>query len=87
MFLTLLITTLLYVTVVWIALVSVGRAELAQSSAPLALVFERLTGASPRTMSFIAVVATLRINAREMYWAMVRLVGGSERHDSAAIRM
>lgn len=59
MFLTLLITTLLYVTVVWIALVSVGRAELAQSSAPLALVFERLTGASPRTMSFIAVIATL----------------------------
>ena len=50
---------LLYVLVVWVALVSVGQAELSQSKAPLALVFERLTGASPRTMSAIAVVATL----------------------------
>ena len=58
-FLTLAISTLLYVLVVWVALVSVGQAELAQSKAPLALVFERLTGASPRTMSAIAVVATL----------------------------
>jgi APA family basic amino acid/polyamine antiporter len=58
-FLTLAISTLLYVLVVWVALVSVGQAELAASKAPLALVFERLTGASPRTMSAIAVVATL----------------------------
>lgn len=58
-FLTLAISTLLYVCVVWIALIAVGPSELAQSQAPLALVFERLTGASPRTMSAIAVVATL----------------------------
>ena len=58
-FLTLVISTLLYVLVVWVALVSVGQAELAESKAPLALVFERLTGASPRTMSAIAIVATL----------------------------
>jgi amino acid transporter len=58
-FLTLLIATLLYVAVVWIALVAIGPAELARSPAPLALVFERLTGASPLTMSLIAVVATL----------------------------
>jgi amino acid transporter len=58
-FLTLAISTLLYVLVVWVALVSVGQAELAASKAPLALVFERLTGASPRTMSAIAIVATL----------------------------
>jgi len=58
-FLTLVISTLLYVLVVWIALVTVGRSELAQSSAPLSLVFERLTGASPQVMSLIAVVATL----------------------------
>jgi APA family basic amino acid/polyamine antiporter len=45
--------------VLWIALVAVGSAELARSSAPLALVFERLTGASPLTMSLIAVVATV----------------------------
>jgi amino acid transporter len=39
--------------------VAIGPAELARSPAPLALVFERLTGASPLTMSLIAVVATL----------------------------
>lgn len=58
-FLTLLVTTVLYVLVMWVALVSVGVDRLAASSAPLALVFERLTGASPRTMSAIAIVATL----------------------------
>jgi amino acid transporter len=58
-FLTLGIATALYVIVVWVALVSVPPQELAQSGAPLALVFERLTGASARTMSAVAVVATL----------------------------
>jgi amino acid transporter len=58
-FLTLALTTLLYVLVVWVALVAVPTAELAASKAPLALTFERLTGASPRIMSAIAVVATL----------------------------
>lgn len=58
-FLTLAISTILYVSVVWIALVAIGPEELAASNAPLALVFERLTGASPRTMSLIAIVATL----------------------------
>ena len=50
-FLTLTISTMLYVLVVWVALVAVPQEELAQSKAPLALVFERLTGASPRAMS------------------------------------
>jgi amino acid transporter len=58
-FLTLALTTLLYVLVIWVALVAVSPAELSAAKAPLALVFERLTGASPRTMSLIAVVATL----------------------------
>jgi len=58
-FLTLAITTGLYVAVVWVSLVVVGHAELAQSEAPLALVFEKLTGASPRTMALVALVATL----------------------------
>jgi amino acid transporter len=58
-FLTLAISTVLYVLVVWVALVSVPPSELAQSKAPLALVFERLTGASPLTMSGIAIIATL----------------------------
>jgi amino acid transporter len=58
-FLTLALTTLLYVLVIWVALIAAAPAELAASKAPLALVFERLTGASPAVMSAIAVVATL----------------------------
>jgi basic amino acid/polyamine antiporter, APA family len=58
-FLTLVIATLLYMLVVWIALLAVPVPEFIQSSAPLALVFERLTGGSPRFMSAIAIIATL----------------------------
>ena len=58
-FLTLAVSTVLYVLVAWVALVAVPHEELAQSRAPLGLVFERLTGASPRIMSLIAIVATL----------------------------
>jgi amino acid transporter len=58
-FLTLVLTTVLYVLVAWVALVAASPAELAASKAPLALVYERLTGASPRTMSLIAIVATI----------------------------
>ena len=58
-FLTLGISTLFYIVVVWIALVSVPQIELATASAPLSLVFERITGASPRAISAIAIVATI----------------------------
>ena len=58
-FLTLAITTSLYVLVMWVTLVSLGPQTLATAKAPLAQVFERLTGGSPRVMSAIAVVATL----------------------------
>lgn len=58
-FITLIVTTVLYVLVMWTALATLGVDTLAASKAPLALVFERLTGASPRTMSAIAIVATL----------------------------
>jgi basic amino acid/polyamine antiporter, APA family len=58
-FLTLAISTLLYILVVVVALASVDRAELAATGAPLALVFERVTGAPPHVVSAIAVVATL----------------------------
>lgn len=59
LFLTLAITALVYALVVWIAVVTVPPEELASSSAPLALVFERLTGVPLFTMSVIAIVATL----------------------------
>ena len=58
-FLTLALTTALYVLVMWISLKALGVEALAASKAPLALVFSQLTGASPRVMSAIAVVATL----------------------------
>lgn len=59
LFLTLGLTALLYAFVVWIAVTAVPPQELARSPAPLALVFERLTGMPLVSMSAIAVVATL----------------------------
>lgn len=59
LFLTLGLTALIYALVVWVAVVAVPPDELATSSAPLALVFERLTGMPLKTMSLIAIVATL----------------------------
>ena len=57
-FLTLAISTLFYVMVVWIALMTVPHGELASATAPLSLVFNRITGASPTAISAIAVIAT-----------------------------
>lgn len=59
LFITLALTTVVYALVVWIALMAVPPEELSRSTAPLALVFERLTGLPLVTMSMIAVVATL----------------------------
>ena len=59
LFLTLGLTALLYALIVWIAVIAVTPAELARSPAPLALVFQRLTGLPLVTMSAIAIVATL----------------------------
>lgn len=59
LFLTLGSTALIYALVVWVAVVAVPPDELAASGAPLALVFERLTGMPLKTMSLIAVIATL----------------------------
>jgi len=59
LFLTLGLTALVYALVVWIAVTAVPPQELARSSAPLALVFERLTGLPLVILSAIAVVATL----------------------------
>jgi APA family basic amino acid/polyamine antiporter len=56
---TLVVSTALYILVVWVAIQSVPRAELAGSTAPLSLVFERLTGASPALISLIAIFATV----------------------------
>lgn len=57
--LTLIATTVIYMLVVWVALVAVGPTALASSRAPLTLVFVELTGLSPRIMTVIAIIATL----------------------------
>jgi amino acid transporter len=59
LFLTLGLTALFYAVVMWVAVTAVPPQELARSSAPLALVFQRLTGLPLVTMSAIAIVATL----------------------------
>lgn len=58
-FLTLAISTLLYIMVAWIALISVPHAELGAAHAPLSLVFERVTGIAPAAITAIAIVATV----------------------------
>ncbi|MGI9476127.1 MAG: APC family permease [Hyphomicrobiaceae bacterium] len=58
-FLTLIISTTLYVLVSIVAVSSVPIRQLADAEAPLSLVFEVTTGASPATISAIAIVATL----------------------------
>lgn len=58
-FITLLITTILYVLVTAVAVLSVPPQELADSRAPLSLVYERLTGQPSTVLSAIAIFATL----------------------------
>lgn len=59
LFITVVVTAVLYASVVWIALVAVPPEELAASPAPLALVFQRLTGLPLIVLSSVAAVATL----------------------------
>lgn len=78
-FLTLVITTILYVLVMWVALAAVGVEKLSASKAPVALVFEHLTGAAPRTISAVAIVATLNGIVVNMIMAS-RVMYGLARH-------
>lgn len=57
--LTLVISIALYILVVWVAIHAVPQAELAASSAPLSLVFARVTGMSPIVLTVIAIFATV----------------------------
>lgn len=58
-FLTLVGATLIYVAIAVVAVLSVPVDELASSNAPVGLLFERITGASPLVITLIAIVATL----------------------------
>lgn len=57
--LTLGVSSLLYIAVVWVVIRSVPAADLAASAAPLSLAYERLMGASPVLISLIAIFATI----------------------------
>jgi amino acid transporter len=77
--LTLVITTLLYMGVTWSALAWVAPAQLAQSGAPLALVYETITGQKPLLISAVAVLAVvnggliLMIMASRVLYGMSRM--------------
>jgi len=73
--LTLIIATVLYVLVISVAVLSVPANVLATSRAPLAVVFERVTGFSPLTISAIAIVATLNGMIIQMIMASRVLYG------------
>ena len=59
LFLTLGLTTLLYMLVIWTSVTALRPDELGRSPAPLASVYQSLTGRPPNFMSIIAIVATL----------------------------
>lgn len=56
---TLIVSSLLYISVVWVVIRSVPADELATTAAPLSLAYEHLTGASPVVVSLIAIFATI----------------------------
>ncbi len=57
--LTLIITTTIYFLIAAISVIAVGPDALANSDAPLTLVFEKVTGLSPISITLIAIIATL----------------------------
>lgn len=77
--LTLIISTVFYMLVVWVAVISVPSAELATAKAPLSLVFERVTGASPVLITVIAIVATINGIIAQMIMASRVIYGMAER--------
>jgi APA family basic amino acid/polyamine antiporter len=80
-FLTLTLSTLIYVVVVSVAVLSVPVEGLAASKAPLGYVYERVSGGSPLVISFIAIVATLNGIIVQMIMASRVLYGLSEQGD------
>lgn len=84
-FLTLICATLIYVAVVTIAVLTVPIDELSSSNAPVGLLFERITGASPLVITLIAIVATLNGVIIQMIMASRVLYGLSKQGSLPAI--
>ena len=78
MVLTLLISTILYVVVAAVAVSAVSIEQLSLSPAPLSLVFRKIAGVSPATISAIAIVATLNTILAQMTMA-ARVIYGLAR--------
>ena len=78
MVLTLVIATALYVAVAAIGVTVVAPEKLAESPAPLSLVFRAVAGISPATISVIAIVATLNTILAQMTMA-ARVIYGMAR--------
>jgi amino acid transporter len=82
---TLVVSTLLYVSVVFVAVTSVPLDELAAANAPLALVFERIGGFAPGLISAIAIVATLNSVIVQVIMASRVMYGVADRGQLPAI--
>ena len=79
--LTLVITTALYLLVTTVSVLTVPPGELAQSSAPLALVYERSTGAPSAILNGIAVFAVLNGALIQMIMASRVIYGLADQHE------
>lgn len=84
-FLTLVISTLIYFSVVSVAVLLVPPDELAASKAPLSHLFQVITGGSPRIISAIAIVATLNGIIVQMIMASRVLYGLANRGQLPAV--
>ena len=78
MAITLVLSTVLYVAIAVIAVSVVPPKELAASHAPLSLVFHKVAGVSPSTISLIAIMATLNTILAQLTMAS-RVVYGMAR--------
>ena len=85
MVLTLVIATALYVAVAAIAVSVVAPEKLAESPAPLSLVFSAVASISPATISVIAIVATLNTILAQMTMAARVIYGMARQGDLPGI--
>jgi len=75
------LSTLIYVGVAFVAVRTVPPAELAQSNAPLALIFDRLTHVPPQAMSLVAMLAVVNGALIQIIMAARVLYGLAREHE------
>jgi amino acid transporter len=82
---TLVVTTLFYAVIAAIAVTAIAPQELAGSTAPLSLVFQRVAGITPVAISAIAIVSTLNTIIAQMTMAVRVLYGLAQQGDIPAL--